>query len=716
MSTVIKKIKVGEILYDIIDTDTKVTDVGKHYTPKADESVAISVDASSTTSANWNVTSLVTGVNIQRDKAGHVTGVTLDSVKMPSNPNTDVNCSEGGHYTPKTEKSDNKQSAETGKYISAIKLDSKKHVVGIDTSSLPTFTESYKGTVKSITPGVGLKLNGKDDGDSTSITSSGTIDLQKASNTELGGIKIGYSGTGKNYAVQLDTSDAAYVNVPWSDTNTHYISKNIVAASTRSTSNGAVTDNGVYLNHLEESTIKSTHKITGSGSVKVTSDASGNITITGTDTNTTYNVVGAKDTTGLIKNGSSVTSTTGYTTCPIVNGVPYYKDTNTTYTAGANITISGTTISAKDTTYTAGTNITISGTTISAKDTTYTAGTNITISNGVISAKDTTYTAGTNITISGGVISAIDTTYSVVGAKDTTGLIKNGSSVTSTTGYTTCPIVNGVPYYKNTTYSVVSTKDTTGLVKNGSTVTSTTGYTACPIVSGVPYYKDTNTTNTAGATTTSSKIYLIGATTSGTNPQTYTNLSVHATNGELTAKSYIVTGSASSTNKITSDASYNMYFSIGSKTPLVLANDGSSNVFVAPGSSYSGVFDLGTGNRRWKNVYASGQMYATGGFYETSDETLKNFSNPINIDLDKLSNIKKNYFTWKNSENKEQQIGVSAQEIRELYPEIVSEQEDGILTVAYDKLSVIALAAIDKLYQENKDLKERLIALENKLK
>lgn len=268
----------------------------------------------------------------------------------------------------------------------------------------------------------------------------------------------------------------------------------------------------------------------------------------------------------------------------------------------------------------------------------------------------------------------------------------------------------------DTTYSVVGANGTTGLIKNGSTVTSSSGYTPCPIVSGVPYYKDTNTTNTAGATTTTSKIYLIGATTSGTNPQTYTNLSVHATNGELTAKSYIVTGTASSTNKITSDASYNMYFAINDKTPLVLANDASSNVFVAPGSKYSGVFDLGTDTRRWKNVYASSKMYATSGFYETSDETLKNFSNPINIDLDKLSNLKKNYFTWKNSENKEQQIGVSAQEIRELYPEIVSEQGDGILTVAYDKLSVIALAAIDKLYQENKDLKERLIALENKLK
>lgn len=225
-----------------------------------------------------------------------------------------------------------------------------------------------------------------------------------------------------------------------------------------------------------------------------------------------------------------------------------------------------------------------------------------------------------------------------------------------------------------------------------------------------------DTKNTAGATTNTSKLYLIGAKSQATNPQTYTNSSVYATNGELTAKSYIVTGTASSTNGISSDAAYNIFFKINDKTPLVLANDDSSNVFVAPGISYSGVFDLGTNNRRWKNVYASAQMYAAGGFYETSDETLKNFSNPINIDLDKLSNIKKNYFTWKNSENKEQQIGVSAQEIRELYPEIVSEQEDGILTVAYDKLSVIALAAIDKLYQENKDLKERLIALENKLK
>lgn len=37
---------------------------------------------------------------------------------------------------------------------------------------------------------------------------------------------------------------------------------------------------------------------------------------------------------------------------------------------------------------------------------------------------------------------------------------------------------------------LVGSKDTIGLVKNGSTVTSATGYVATPIIGGVPYYKD----------------------------------------------------------------------------------------------------------------------------------------------------------------------------------------------------------------------------------
>ena len=73
---------------DAVFTDTKVTSVGNHYTPSADSSSALSVDASSTTSASWASTSLVTGVNISRDAKGHVTGLTVDSIRMPANPST----------------------------------------------------------------------------------------------------------------------------------------------------------------------------------------------------------------------------------------------------------------------------------------------------------------------------------------------------------------------------------------------------------------------------------------------------------------------------------------------------------------------------------------------------------------------------------------------------------------------------------------------------
>lgn len=38
---------------------------------------------------------------------------------------------------------------------------------------------------------------------------------------------------------------------------------------------------------------------------------------------------------GGVKTTSQVTSASGYTACPIIGGVPYYKDTNTTYTLGS---------------------------------------------------------------------------------------------------------------------------------------------------------------------------------------------------------------------------------------------------------------------------------------------------------------------------------------------------------------------------------------------
>ena len=109
-----------------------------------------------------------------------------------------------------------------------------------------------------------------------------------------------------------------------------------------------------------------------------------------------------------------------------------------------------------------------------------------------------------------------------------------------------------------------------------------------------------------------------------------------------------------------------------------------------------------------QNIKATcdGKLYASAGFYQSSDERLKNFKSDIEIDLEKLALIPKKHFTWI-SDNK-QDIGTSAQEIQKLYPEIVNEDDSGYLSVDYAKLSIIALAAIDKLSSEINELKNQI--------
>ena len=116
------------------------------------------------------------------------------------------------------------------------------------------------------------------------------------------------------------------------------------------------------------------------------------------------------------------------------------------------------------------------------------------------------------------------------------------------------------------------------------------------------------------------------------------------------------------------------------------------------------------------NVYTSGSaVYATNGFYETSDERKKDFAEDIDCDLDVLSKLPKKYFSWKDDESGSRHIGTSAQEVQKLYPELVSTDEDGCLHLSYDKLSIVALAAIDKLREENKLLREEINAIKKLL-
>lgn len=105
----------------------------------------------------------------------------------------------------------------------------------------------------------------------------------------------------------------------------------------------------------------------------------------------------------------------------------------------------------------------------------------------------------------------------------------------------------------------------------------------------------------------------------------------------------------------------------------------------------------------------TGAITATA-FYQSSDETLKVFGDDISIDFNVLKRIPKKYFNWKDG-NGTIEIGTGAQSLQKVYPELVAES-NGHLVVAYDKLSIIALKAIDVLHAENQELKNRLTKLE----
>ncbi len=84
-------------------------------------------------------------------------------------------------------------------------------------------------------------------------------------------------------------------------------------------------------------TVNQTPAFGGTFSVnQITSDSTGHVTAATSRTITIPSTLSnGTGTAGLIKTSSTVTSNSGYTACPVINGVPYYKDTNTTYTLGS---------------------------------------------------------------------------------------------------------------------------------------------------------------------------------------------------------------------------------------------------------------------------------------------------------------------------------------------------------------------------------------------
>lgn len=305
-----------------------------------------------------------------------------------------------------------------------------------------------------------------------------------SSATVLGGIKVGYTTSGKNYKVQLDSSGNAYVNVPWTDNNTTY---NEATADTLGLVKIGYASNG-----------KNYAVLLANGKMYVN--------VPWTDSNTTYTQA-TSDNLGLVKIGYSANGK-NYPVALDGNGKMYvnvpWTDTNTTYTnmGAASASAAGKAglvpapAAGAQAKYLRG-----DGTWQTPPNTTYSnmggATSSAAGSAGLVPApaagKQTSFLRG-----DGTWVVPTNTTYAKANTT-TLGLVmigyaENGKNYPVELDSSGKMYVN-VPWTDtNTTYGVVGANGSTGLVKNGSTVTSASGYTACPIVGGIPYYKDTNTT------------------------------------------------------------------------------------------------------------------------------------------------------------------------------------------------------------------------------
>lgn len=99
-------------------------------------------------------------------------------------------------------------------------------------------------------------------------------------------------------------------------------------------------------------------------------------------------------------------------------------------------------------------------------------------------------------------------------------------------------------------------------------------------------------------------------------------------------------------------------------------------------------------------------------FNETSDKRLKTNIEPLNNVIEKILKLNGYYYSWKSDESKERQIGLIAQEVQEVFPEVVNEGDDGYLSVSYSHLVAVLIEAIKKQQNDIHNLESKLTKIE----
>lgn len=140
------------------------------------------------------------------------------------------------------------------------------------------------------------------------------------------------------------------------------------------------------------------------------------------------------------------------------------------------------------------------------------------------------------------------------------------------------------------------------------------------------------------------------------------------------------------------------------------------------GQSTSGTGVVGwtsTGNAGWffGNVHVDGRLYATR-VHITSDERFKQDIHTLTNPLDTVSRLRGVSYGWRTGEYPEQRfdsgrhIGLIAQEVEQVVPELVVTDDTGYKSVEYANMVGVLVEAVKELKAQNESLRARVQALE----
>jgi hypothetical protein len=182
-------------------------------------------------------------------------------------------------------------------------------------------------------------------------------------------------------------------------------------------------------------------------------------------------------------------------------------------------------------------------------------------------------------------------------------------------------------------------------------------------------------------------------------------------NGTLIANGMATITSAGLTiNGTNNDADGDIWSTGGSDKIFVLHNISNGGVTRFALKNTDGSLINQTLVLNYAGATINGALNVTGdiaAFFTPSDRNWKDNIAPLTDSLSKVCAISGNRFDWnKKSDYSGTDVGLIAQEVRDILPEAVAEREDGHLSVSYIKIIPLLVEAIKELRNEVENLKK----------